>query len=1335
MPTTMSSAQQTRKRRLTAYRSSAPKRPEAYDFSITRLESFGNSQNPIPSQVTLLRPNPQDPTQDQLFIDQQPIPSEAWKYDPTDQILTWKGLFGGGHLFCSRNRSETLGTIGSDINLCSVKVSVRSQFLCDVALNTGASYISAGSKLIGLSWDTSSDNWKNAQWQTKRLLLAYVSTSGGDSPSRIAWSFTDQLTQAPTWTPDPGDYTSLLELSPSDMSFHLDFHYMAPPEIIPPDGSNAPTSGPDTVFPTWLQAKEDAAVQTINGVLEIDLGDDTNQGTLVGFQGERYFPALTGYYQTSPQAAPLGIFAGSLTLDGKPIGNSYLRGQVLHWSGLTTEQQKRTGLAESGSLNFSPDGSIANGPQADLSLRRLSVTDSLKEIAAHQDIHPTLYQQSSLLHQTLAQTTLQPIDLLAMHSIVKNTQGQWEDVIQTAVRQDMSTIMNSYVPSDLWTLLFPNQTQQPLTNELAQVVNIPVPGVTDPKSWYQSLATAVLSSGMANGSDSNCKNLNGPRAATWLQTQITNSPVYHNHGQALFQQHWQTLNPTIQQFFDDQNTNADTYATEVDQWVKDAIADINQNVTADASDPNLLTDLISEVQAVGDYAKNNGLYWAFKLYKYVTNPSLLGNIALVYNDPTQDPTSLARMFQENTAIFTALDPSGYFAQQYTKTLNIFLATNILPSMFGFNGDVMDFDVIKMYLQKFVDNNINSENQQIQDTVNSIKGILEAKDADIQLQKWIDALHSCAAGTANLQLLSYNFSRWFSESYSTLANVADKICGVFIGGVVGLGINSLFFGFKDWEKIKQDPEQLAQLILTATQFGVQILTAMITRGVRIYAIFQVNGLSGMQRFASVGKIMAANDAAGLEDGLVKISNSFARWLGDTTGTVGKEDPDALFFVDENGDKLLFGAEDSGTWLTKVFGENLEEFAATRLGSLFVLAGIGVSIYAIIKGEKDKIALANDSLNIASGSLALMGTVAEWALPAEAAVEEGGVAAIAATGLTGFISVAGPLAILAAIAGIGLMLYELFKPDTAPDPVQTFVNQYAQPAGFAVTSQASSIDYTFPYLSPNKNDPNAILMTGFSLAIGDQALKCNFDGSITLETKTPIPNFVWQAKTDGLGMSKLYVVVEPDITKPSVALCLSLMSDNTVSFQPPMVVSSSAPDNSTVTVTTQTWLSHPQGNATVNSDGNLVSLGFTFQPVLPDTQGNYAPSQASGWLSQSDAGIGIDPSQGTTYTLVMCGMGVFDVQMRDVNITLNTTPAGNYGPHFNIQPSTPLTFDLAGDALPAFFSFDQNTGIFSANGQKATTALTVQPQLTVSNALGSATTTFKITVAASPPLPTV
>jgi Putative Ig domain len=1310
------------------------KEPEFYTFTIHRMEHFGNGQAPIPEQVTLLRPTPKNPNLDQLFIDQMPIPRDAWNYDPHDRILIWQGAYGGGRLHLYHSGDRATGTIGSGLIPTSVSATITWHFICDVALNTGATYVSSGQSYSGFSWDTTSTQWQNADWKegAGRLLLTLTQTPQPYGPAKLSIQFTDQMTQA-NW--QPSSSSPSITLGPNNagqLVWSINFSTYG---SIPSDTGSPTPPGPDTVFPNWLQAVSDRLAININGVMQID--DTAPNGTLVGFQGKQSLAAATGYYRTSKAAAPFGVFAGRLTLDGQPIGCSWIADDQLHWQGLSPEQQQRIGLPERGYLKFNPNGSQASAPTHGVKVSRLQTTAALEAIAQYADLHPTLYQQYLSLRQTLSEGALDIGGLLSMTPMAQDNQGNWYDAVQLAVTNDLSTIMNSFVPSAMWNMAFPGQPQPTLTGELAIVANTPVSGVADVAGWYTSLATAVLTEGLANGSDPNCANMNGPRAAAWLQTQLATSAVYNVHSQALFAYEWQQRNNTTQAYLDDQSNsnNADNYNSAIQGFVDAQIADIQANVIPTPDNPTLVQDLIADVQAIGDYATNASLYWALQFYLYNTAPSYLDTLpANLINggSPAGSPdgTTLTRIFQINVAVLTALDPSGYIAQQYTQTMNVYLATNILPSMYGFDKDAIDPDVFQDYLQGVIQAIQNSGNQNLQSALAQIEKLISGPTVNDQIKTWtqvIDGINSSITGTLQLPIVTDKFVTWVKNTYELADDAASYLGGIVIGGLAGLGIFNLIQGFQSWSQLT--PDKRGQIVSDTVQLGTQLLSGLVQRTIRIESIFTADGLTTMQQLAIVRRIVVTGDSPELIEGLANIGNTSARWLADTQGTAGKTIAD-LYPEDEILQMLCTSSEEDVGLATKMFGNNLDEFLSTRLGPLLVLAAIGFSIYNIIQYKEVGDALAADILGIVGGTMTVFAAIGSWDV---VAVAGGRI-------LAGLVSVAGPLAIVAALAGVGLMLYELFK---APpeDPIKQFVDTYVSPAGFAVAAKASSIDYASPYVNP---DQNKLMMIGFTLSANGQTLHCNPDGSISLVTPaTADPACVWLIQTDGQGMSRIITVAQTTAGQSPVGLYLSQMSDGSVSFQPKLSAtqtggqSSTGASTSQPTVVTQTWWSVPQGTANLTSNGNLVSLALTLQAVKTDSNGNYVPSQVSGWLAQSGSGVSINASTGTNFTLTMSGMAPNFMSMKNLSFFLNTTPsqAQSWGPSFGIVPSLPLQFTLGGDPLPDFLSFDPTTGAFAPNGKEATTASVSNCTLTAtSNILGlSATAKFTVTVAPFTPTP--
>lgn len=1288
---------------------------EVYDLVLRPIGDI--VERSIPASVLLIHPYDKDPSQQQLFIDHVPVPRDAFRYDPHDKIISWHGIHGGGHIHLSHDGTGGVGNIGGVDALQSVEAGARGVFTCDVAPNVGASYITSGGTATGLAWDPSSAAWTGANWAagTGRLTLTYTVTPGGPiSPPTFTFEFADNLTQSIAWDPTAGAFEGSLQLTQNNggMAWALVFKSsVAPPTD---QGNTLPAGVPDTVFPYWMQALEDAAAQNITGVLEID--NLSPNGTLIGMRGQAASPAAAGYYALSQTHVPFGVFAGKLRVGDQIIASSTLRKNQLAWSELPQHLADATGLPAQGAARFSGDGAslkLQSGGYA----KRLTADAAHRRIAQAADLHPATHARFTTLAAAAGDSTLKMAGLMAMNSYAQNGQGQWSDVVQAAVTADMSTIMNSYIPSAMWQLLFPSLTQPVLTGELATVAASPVNGVTDPAAWYQSLATAVLVEGMANGSDHACKFMNGPRAAAWLRSEVAASKVYYAHSQLLFQYEWQQRFPLTQQYLQDQITNAASYAPIIDGQVAKDVQDITDNVIVDAnSPPNLKATLIADVQAAGTYAKQNNLFWAFGFYVYNTAPALLANIALQMNMSTgsSDGTTLTRMFQQNAAVLTALDPSGYFCKKYTDTISTFVSTNIVPSMYSFENGSTTYDVVKEYLETFVQNNANNEDAQIRQAAQQIGQILADKNADEMLKQSFAILNTFA-GQINESLsfpfVANRFVNWFAKTFPKFSGAASIFGSVLLTGVGTLAFFNIVRDFQDWSKLT--PAQRAQVIIDTIQMGLQFLAALVKRGVRIYAIYSAQGLTRMQRVGGISRIVIQGESEDLDEALSQIGSTTARWLGDTEGSLGQFDAAAQ--------PLLATADvaaDEVSWTARIFGRNLDEFVATRIGPIFILAGIGFSIYQIVSGDHG-VALAADILNLVSGSLMLFATIGGWLVEGGIIAEEGALSSV--------ISCAGPLAVVLALAGVGLMIYEMFQ--TPPDPVQEFIDQYAKPNGLAVSAQATAIDYVLAYI--DKANGN-LLMVGCRVGL-QQALAAQNDGSIAFAAATALPNCVWQVTTDGVGMSQIWTIIQPDPKAGPVPRYLTRMSDGSVSFaqkMPPPGGNTQA-GQSGPTAVSQSWYFTPAGSAYIDQQGQLKQLTGALQVVMPDSKGNFAPSGAADYLAASGTSVALQTAAPSTpWALTMSGMAPNYISRPDIKFVLNSTPstAQVYSPSFGVLPSTPLTVTMTG-TLPPFLTFNSAVGTFSPNGKQATTAGTTSVSETVKNALGTVTVSFNIVVQAA------
>ncbi|MBV6323465.1 hypothetical protein [Duganella violaceipulchra] len=1279
---------------------------------------------PSPATIILIRATRGGNSQDQLILDQVPVPREMWSYDANDGVLTWRGLFGGGHLLITHNGKIAIGNVRLGVDPIPVSAGETASFDCEVAPDCGIELESSGNRVTNMLWDRTSSSWTQASWSTtNRFNLQYTYTApiSPVDPGSFTFQFTDNDT-VQEWQPTDSEVSASLSLSPgaAGMVWNLRFQCFEDPP------KSASSESIDTVFPYWMIAQEDAAASTISGAMLID-NPNAETGMKIGFQGVASSNNVAGYYRSESSPQPFAVFGGKLVVAGATIASSVLSGQRLCWSGLSISEQAATGLPENGALTFRIDGQFGSTPAMAVRVARLNGLAALQSLKALERVGPGVAQHLSMLEQAVNDTNLNIQSLLAMTPYARTTKGDWYEAVQQAVTNDLSMIMNSFISSDAWNLIYPNTPQPSLSGYLATIAQTPVAG-EDVVTWYQSLGTAVLTQGLSGGTDDNCKYLNGPRSAQWLRTEVAASKVYAAHSQLLFAYHWQEQNALTAEFLQDQNSAPQTYVDLINTKVAAMVTDINTNVAVDPDPtvPDPRPAMIADANAVGKYAVDNCLYWAFGFYYYNTTSNILATLAFAMSDPgSTDGSMLSRLFQTNVAVLTALDPSGTFAQKYTDTLNAFLATNILPSMTSLSSDGSSVSIIELYLHQFVTNNLANVDSEIAAVAAQLQVLLADKDAGAMLKASIEVIGSLSGSidtTLAFPYVAKNFVNWFQTTYPRFATCSKYFASVLLGGIVALNAFNLITGFKSWDKLSD--EERAQLVTNAIQLGLQVLAAVVKRGVRLEIVLTTDGLSAGQRAASIAKIIADGEGGALENALVRTGNATARWLGSTEGT-------AMIEVSVDGAVnavMINGADaavEDATWITTALGKNLDEFIATRIGPVFILAGIGYSLYSIIEGDNG-VALAGDILGIVGGAFALFAIAGNWAL-ASGALE--GLDVLAA-----FVPFAGPLAVLAAIAGVALMIYEMMQ--RPPDPVAEFVDNYAAPAGFKVNSQAGAVDYVAPFA--NVDAANTMMM-GFTFGAANRLLSCGSNGILSWTSQaTNLPDTVWQVTTDGSGFSQIFTLCQTQSDASPVVMFLSLMNDGTICFQPkiPPAAAPTLPSSTLhartsgaadPAIQTQTWQCNPVSDSTLTSDGHLFAISFTVQFALPDAQGNF---QAGSSLMISSDGVTAGGGIGAVFDLTLSGMAPNFMQMRNISVLQNTIPdkTETYGPMFGVQPSTPLNFTATG-ALPGFMSFDSTSCTFSPNGGTSGAGGTTTINLAAMNLLGSQNVDFAISVGAA------
>src|SRR6516165_4039788 len=244
-------------------------------------------------------------------------------------------------------------------------------------------------------------------------------------------------------------------------------------------------------------------------------------------------------------------------------------------------------------------------------------------------------------------------------------------------------------------------------------------------------------------------------------------------------------------------------------------------------------------------------------------------------------------------------------------------------------------------------------------------------------------------------------------------------------LAAVGVYGIVMTTKQWKSLSD--RQQAMLITGGAALAIEFVCAIVKRGVAIGAVLGDSSIGAILKGLWTGEIFSnAYDS---------LQSSFGQWIVE-------RDVDFRFFIRDPVEPGLVG---------KIFGRNLDDFLATRLGAIVNVIFLVLSIWNAVDAG-DSLERMADGWMAAAAGLDLIAATAGWALGAAGIGDIGGYA------VASICSFIGGLGILAAVVGIAILLYMIFKPQK--NSVQQFTSDYAAPAGFFM-SYGSEIDYFTGY----------------------------------------------------------------------------------------------------------------------------------------------------------------------------------------------------------------------------------------------------------------------------------
>ncbi len=878
--------------------------------------------------------------------------------------------------------------------------------------------------------------------------------------------------------------------------------------------------------------------------------------------------------------------------------------------------------------------------------------------------------------------------LLNMSQYQKDSKGNWNDVIQNAAMQEFYKILQADMDPDLRKKFISNNPPD-LSAAVKAIADTPGTTTQDPASWYKGLSIPYLVNALSNSNMEGADTLNARRAQDYLKNATAVSDVFQVQAPLLYAYQWQQssgVNGEIGNFKEDQKNNTAAYAKIIQNDVSIWKQEVQQEII-DA--PEQLQKILDQIDALAKKGED-GCYWAYTFFRFATQPSALELLRMISLSKTShlDGSAFTRRVQTNCAVLNLLDSSGFFVQEYTKVIQLFQIGNILPTLIDYGGDLNGYYfAVEEILQAFVEKYINSSDPQMAEQAQKLQEALAEKQVADVLKAYA-RLARTFNGICDWEQLAVKFEQSLS-THPDLARFVGKF-GSRVAQTIALaagfaGLVGFVFGLKEWDEM--NAQEKTRFVITSVNLFTPVAVRLIKGSIVASKAFD-------PKYFRWQMVLGHFSEEALTSATTRATNGFAYWCirRQTDHLLG---PGKLAPLFEEA-----WMESEVTTTMKIFGRNLDEFVATRLGAMFAIANIVFSSIALAQSESD-LETASNALFLASGALELFATGGAWALGAFGVETLGGLA------VASIMSVLSTLAAVAAVAGVIILIIWLNQPQ--PTPVETFAKDQAQKAGYYMPDKVAIESFQVYQV---KGQPQRSGITLEWNGDAQQCLQFQADGSLNIAAQQNNPSTAFFMATDYEGYATFSAAVTTQ--DGGLTMCVLTLDDSKALDGATRITDRTKVDQ-------QKWV--PELTGGIVWDGEYVQqANFTFYNRYWADQGVklYLAADQSSVTTQADAG---------TWTVSMTSLEVAGLDME--NIELYTFSRDQkFFPSLQQAGSQPKTWSVA-PSLPSFMQLNSHSGEISQTTGVAPTLMEATSYvLSLSNPLNKITDSFSIEVKAAP-----
>ena len=1235
-------------------------------YTVHVLNDESNSHDPASwseaHRLTIIKDDNDDCSKHEMYVNHHQIRHPNFQYDSTKSTLTWQqgrgDNFHAGNVLFSGDATIGRGSMQVGEHNAAVKLTyLNPHYRVSLSTNAGAALINNK-----LTWDTDSDAWKNAEWVDSGLIWSYALKEikiVGQVINYTEVTFEDPKAEDKTsWVCDDSGGATFNDQCTTTLDKKGRFVFTASDGVIPPTYSR-PTAqdGIKSVFPYQMAFDFDELAYNITGgAMLVDQKDETGQ--VLAMKGVYdQDPSIVGNYVVSHDGVPraqFGVSHGKLVIRNQRIESSSVKGSTLQWSNVPEDLASEAGLPTGGVMMFSNRGQSA------------SVQGVKTQLTANRFVSP---------HVAVAASNLNIYTLVNMDPHEK-IHDDIEDVVQMKSMDDFYSIIKYYMRPDLREKFI--SANPPDIKDIREIAE---DNPDANRAFYSNLSVPYLVNALSSSPDDDAKYLNGRRAAKWLKMKIANNDVFNDQSHQLYSRQWQQKFPAMTDFLLDQANNTAKYNPMIEEDAEKWVKEVREDIGDDPDQQESLKKFIAMIENLSDYARTNGKYWAYTLFRYLASPFYLGKLKLQLINPNTS-SALTLDVKRFSAILTILDDRSQFARQFLETLKIFQLTSVLPEMLDYEGNRETFDIlVEKVMEAFVDKYINSTDPEMAKRAEEIEKILKNKSLHDYLQLF-HATFSELAGVFEWDQFIEKFDsavvRFFGKAASGIATLVGLAAAA--GGIVFLAT-----GMIQWKDLSD--VQKASFITPLLSNFVLFVKTIAVRGMKATAVFEVVG----SKWSAFKSFFTGKGFELLESPEQYFSGGFAKWLIKE----GTEAPSDLEIIFNNATDL----EAAYPRLTKAFGRNLDEFMATRFAAALAIVNIVLSAISLANAETtmDKV---QDGLFLASGILELVSAVAGWIAGSIAAEST------AATVLSAIAGFAGPLGIIAAIAGVIVLFVVLFTHEDPETPLHHFVHNDAKDEGYFM-QYATDIDY-FQVISDENGKTRELGVALQQEGNEDKCLCALSDGSITISGITYDYDTILSIQTDENGYAKILTLLyNPEGEDSLKAVALTLDGGKL-----------SMTGKNTKNPKTQLWIAECQKDVQEDDDKHLIAASFYLKNAQSQDSGS------TDYLTVDNGKVTVS-STPMKWKLVMKGMKPQWLTMEDISITTSTRGRTFHNQLIQGGSKSNLTW-YVNPPLPDWLKLNETNGDISQTETSLPVFAKKSYTLTVRNALGSASDGFSIEV---------